>query len=76
MIFWDAMLNTNNDNSDCFNFEIVNLLLCRNLQDKRYIFSIVRRNPKIFLKKFRLRRTYDALFIQTENSNESSVILF
>ena len=54
----------------------VNLLLCRNLQDKRYIFIRLRRNPKLFLKKSGLRRTYDPLFIQTENSNEISVILF
>ena len=41
-----------------------------------YIFIGLRRSPKLFLKKSRLRRTYDSLFIQTENSNESSVILF
>ena len=51
----------------------VNLLLCRNLQDKRYIF-IVLRSTKLFLKKSRLHRTYDSLFIQTENSKESSII--
>ena len=76
MIVWSAMLNTNNDNSDRFNIGKVNLLLCRNLQDKRYIFIVLRRSPKLFLKKSRLRRTYDTLFFQTENSNESSVILF
>ena len=70
------MLNVNNDNSDRFNIGKVNLLLCRNLQDKRYDFTVLRRSPKLFLKKSRLRRTYDPLFIQTENSNESSVILF
>ena len=51
----------------------VNVLLCRNLQYKRYIFIVLRRNPKLFLKKSGLRRTYDSWFIQTENSNEISV---
>ena len=40
------MLNTNNDNSDRFSigkvsFGYVNLLLCLNLQDKRYIFILL-----------------------------------
>ena len=41
-----------------------------------YILIVLRSSPKLFLTKSRLRRTYDPLFIQTENLNESSVILF
>ena len=48
------MLNTNNDNSDRkMSLGYVNLLLCRNLQDKRYIFIVLRRSPNLFLKKYR-----------------------
>ena len=54
----------------------VNLLLSRNLLNKRYIFIVLRRIPKIFLKKSGLRRTNGPLFFQTETSNEISVILF
>ena len=40
-VFWSAMLDTNNDNSDRFNWKIslghVTVQLCQNLQDKRYI---------------------------------------
>ena len=54
----------------------VNVLMCRNLQDKRYIFIVLSRSPKLFLKKSGPRRTYDPLFIQMENSNEISVEFF
>ena len=37
IFFWRAMLNTNGD-LDRFKIDYVNVLLCRNLQDKSYIF--------------------------------------
>ena len=39
-------------------------------------FHCFKKESKLFLKKSGLRRTYDPLFIQIENSNEISDILF